>query len=111
MSLRRDSYRFDETLDSEKGITLIVRVRATASFDLIESFAVVLMIQHDTFERELVRIDGSQKERINIHYLFQNPPQKEYHNRPITKEVVDYYLDMVRGNWRWYYAQYNENYI
>lgn len=90
---------------------IITRLRITRDFSRLHSFAIIYIHLREGNTIELVKVDGSEKERVNIHYYFHNPSTKEYHQRSISIETVEYYLNQLRTTWRWYLSQYNENYI
>ncbi len=90
---------------------LITRLHITPDFLYVRSFALVYV--HDTGKEaiEIIKVDGSEKERVHIHNGFHHPPTKEYHSRPPSVETIAYYSESIHQNWRFYLSRYRENYI
>ncbi|MDP2667053.1 MAG: hypothetical protein Q8P05_06150 [Candidatus Diapherotrites archaeon] len=105
------NYKMIVSLDETEQNKMVVRIRADEDFSIIESFAIIQLHWKDSHPIEIVKIDGNKKESIHMHNFFIGPGEKEYHNRPVSYEAVIYYYEKVMGNWRWYLAQYQNNYI
>lgn len=111
MNLERKFIEYDYFLDDEKQNKVYIRIRLNPSNSLIESFSITYTNMSEPITHQILRIDASEKERIHIHYFFQKPPTKEYHNKPVSGETINNYQELIQTNWRWYWAQYKDNYL
>ncbi|MEK6970207.1 MAG: hypothetical protein AABW68_00745 [archaeon] len=99
---------FDLSPNGENRILLRVVYRPKSRS--LEKFTVILISEIDGKKCELFRADGSMREHAHVHYKFKNPPRKEYQNKEIAYQTVRDYIELIRTNWRWFLAQYKENY-
>ncbi|MFH0970895.1 MAG: hypothetical protein V1776_05595 [Candidatus Diapherotrites archaeon] len=103
--------QWKENLDETDKNVFIVRIHANLSTQTIHSFALIFIHIKEDEPHEIVKVDGHSSERVHIHQQFLKPTRKEYHSRPLTTDTIEYYIDFIHTNWRWFLAQYNENYI
>jgi hypothetical protein len=100
-----------QALGDDENNLIHVRILLNVETKQIEKFSVVYIHIGTKGEVNLFQADGSTRERVNAHHYYQNPPRKEYHTHPLTTETIQKYVDQLTQNWRWYLAQYKQNYI
>jgi hypothetical protein len=109
--MEADEFELKRQLDANQHHVLIVRFRMNMSNHQIESFAVIHVHISTKDTAEIAKVDGSLSERVNIHHSYRRPPTKEYHQRPLTIETIEHYIQFLTEHWQWHFAQYKENYI
>ncbi len=110
MKSTHDLFEEIEYLDDAGENLMIVRVRWDVTGKIVQKFA-VLFIHHFSTRKQLIFMaDGSQAERVHVHYFFKKPAGKEYQEKPLTEETIIDYMYQIKQNWQWYLANYRENY-
>lgn len=99
---------FEEALDETKKNVLFVKYVFTPDGRDIEKFVVIYWIVEGGEKKEIVRFDCSEKERLNVHTFYTNPPEKRYLNPEKSFEVLMKIVDSIRKNWRSYLIKYLE---
>ena len=101
----------NEKLSIDPLIVMITKLRFSPDLSRVEKFAINLIWFNGEQSTPIIRFDGSEFERVHVHYFFKKPIAKEYHNKPLELETIRVYWDRIRENWRIYLAEYKENYI
>lgn len=101
----------NEKLSNDPLIIMITKLRFSSDLSKVEKFAINVIWFNDGETISLLRFDGSQLERVHVHYFFKKPIAKEYHNKPLELETIQVYWDRIRDNWRLYLAEFKGNYI
>ena len=100
---------FTEQIDSQN--TIIGRVVFTEDYAAFEAFSISLLSNIGKKPVEIIRFDGSWKEKVNVHRFYSNPPTKHYMEKEKTFETLDEFRKNIKNNWLQYVLKYKENYM
>ncbi len=101
-------YEFTEYLDRERRNILFVKFILSQDHAEVLGFVVSQLITLKGRKEEIVRFDGSFKERVNVHKFYLKPAEKQYLDNDISYETLELFKAHIRKNWHMYAAKYFE---
>lgn len=95
-------------LDKEKENVLLARYVFTSDFKEIEEFAVIYLSNIGGKLVEIARYDCSQREAVNVHKFYCEPPKKIFLNKQKSFETMAGFIEDVEKNWQIFLSRFLE---
>ena len=101
-------FKLEIALDRDMKNSLIIKFFFNDDFSDILKFAVVFLHEKDGKFNEIVKYDGSEKERLNVHRNYLDKSQKLYLRGEISFDTMEACVKDIKGNWRMYLLKFLE---
>jgi hypothetical protein len=103
---------FETKLNNDEKEILLVKFLPDSNYKKIIEFVVSYRSLFEGRYEEIIRFDGSLREKPHVHKFYLNKKQKQFIEEEFSFELVERCVNQIKRNWHKYKLEYvNKRYL